>query len=244
MRRVSKNWSLVFCIFCLVALLIWVLVAKGQTSGGGGDFPSEFIKTGFEFNEMNPYRLYSIEDISQDGSRIVGAIWVKPNSPEYWPLDAVGNPLTIDGTTTIKPCLITKTHIVTLQEIALRNGKIIENPKWFSHHSRISADGRVIVVHGLAQPAATGQPQREVTWRVTLPYFDPIPEYYSADFNRDHNIGQDDFGYIQGCLSGSGNRYTPECYKADFDGDGDVDSQDMVTFIKIRSIVMARNVEP
>ena len=52
-----------------------------------------------------------------------------------------------------------------------------------------------------------------------------------GDFDRDGDVDQEDFGFIQTCLDAPfvvpGN---PDCNQADFDGDTDVDQEDLTTF--------------
>jgi len=51
-----------------------------------------------------------------------------------------------------------------------------------------------------------------------------------ADFDRDGDVDQDDFGAFQICCSGDGRSYPARCDRADFDFDGDVDNDDLLTF--------------
>jgi len=57
----------------------------------------------------------------------------------------------------------------------------------------------------------------------------PVPRGL-ADFDRDGDVDQEDFGHFQACLSGSGQSYLPGCTNADLDGDSDVDDEDFSTF--------------
>jgi hypothetical protein len=52
----------------------------------------------------------------------------------------------------------------------------------------------------------------------------------SPDFDGDHDVDSEDFGYMQPCLSASGVPPAPNCLQADLDGDNDVDVQDLVRF--------------
>ena len=52
-----------------------------------------------------------------------------------------------------------------------------------------------------------------------------------ADFDRDGDVDQGDFGHLQRCLCGSGVHYGPGCADADADGDRDVDSADLGAFL-------------
>lgn len=52
-----------------------------------------------------------------------------------------------------------------------------------------------------------------------------------ADFDRDGDVDQTDFGVFQACLSGSAVPYGPGCGNADFDGDGAVDQNDFAAFL-------------
>jgi len=51
-----------------------------------------------------------------------------------------------------------------------------------------------------------------------------------ADFDRDGDVDQEDFGYFQECLSGEGNHWELECGNADMNLDGDVDLDDFTLF--------------
>ena len=56
----------------------------------------------------------------------------------------------------------------------------------------------------------------------------PIP----GDFDADRDVDQDDFGYLQGCLSGSTiPQVDPACQAARLDGDEDVDRDDVALFV-------------
>ncbi len=52
----------------------------------------------------------------------------------------------------------------------------------------------------------------------------------SRDFDLDGDVDQEDFGFFQGCLSGSGAGYTSGCAPADLESDGDVDQADFSLF--------------
>ena len=52
-----------------------------------------------------------------------------------------------------------------------------------------------------------------------------------ADFDKDTDVDQTDFGHFQECLSGSGiAQLRPACSNADFDRDNDVDATDFTVF--------------
>jgi len=53
---------------------------------------------------------------------------------------------------------------------------------------------------------------------------------YRGDFDEDLDIDQEDFGFFQACMSGSGRPCPVECEKANFDGDIDVDLEDFNVF--------------
>ena len=48
----------------------------------------------------------------------------------------------------------------------------------------------------------------------------------AADFDRDGDVDQGDFGRLQRCLSGDGVGFSGGCDPADLDSDGDVDEDD------------------
>ncbi|GMU23547.1 MAG: hypothetical protein AMXMBFR13_36250 [Phycisphaerae bacterium] len=57
-----------------------------------------------------------------------------------------------------------------------------------------------------------------------------------ADFNRDGDVDQEDFGYLQSCLSGPGVvQQDPHCQSALLDNDEDVDAADVVIFQRCQS---------
>ncbi len=53
---------------------------------------------------------------------------------------------------------------------------------------------------------------------------------FAGDFDRDNDVDQGDFGFLQRCLSGDGSSYPGGCAAADLSGDGDVDGQDLELF--------------
>ena|GEM_PF-3135115 len=55
-------------------------------------------------------------------------------------------------------------------------------------------------------------------------------EIHTADFNGDDDVDQEDFGFLQECLSGSGVSPAAGCEDADLDDDGDVDVDDFSEF--------------
>jgi hypothetical protein len=57
-----------------------------------------------------------------------------------------------------------------------------------------------------------------------------------ADFDRDGDVDQSDFGHLQGCLSAPGvGQMAPGCSDADLNMDGDADSNDVVIFLRCLS---------
>jgi hypothetical protein len=60
-----------------------------------------------------------------------------------------------------------------------------------------------------------------VVWRFTTRH---------GDHDGDGDVDQEDFGFFQKCLTGSGGMITPGCQGADFDSDGDVDPNDFGVF--------------
>ena len=52
----------------------------------------------------------------------------------------------------------------------------------------------------------------------------------ASDFDKDGDVDQADFGYLQACLSGMGEPNSPLCVVADLSGDGDVDQIDLALF--------------
>lgn len=57
-----------------------------------------------------------------------------------------------------------------------------------------------------------------------------VEVFSKADFDRDLDVDQEDFGYFQACYSGSGNNYEPGCDRASLDLDSDVDQEDFILF--------------
>ncbi|HPD29349.1 MAG TPA: alkaline phosphatase [Phycisphaerae bacterium] len=62
-----------------------------------------------------------------------------------------------------------------------------------------------------------------------------------GDFNRDNDVDQEDFGYLQGCLTPVGASLPPECRNADLTSDGRVDASDIVVF---RACLSGPDVQP
>jgi len=60
-----------------------------------------------------------------------------------------------------------------------------------------------------------------------------------ADFDRDGDVDQEDFGRFQACLTGPVSPADPDCAAADLDGDGNVDGDDFRAF---RSCLSGPNV--
>ena len=58
----------------------------------------------------------------------------------------------------------------------------------------------------------------------------PVEVLSRADFDRDGDVDQEDFGHFQVCLSGSGEPHADGCDDADLGGDGDVDEADFNLF--------------
>jgi len=57
-----------------------------------------------------------------------------------------------------------------------------------------------------------------------------------GDLDEDGDVDQDDFGLLQGCLTGQGIRQTAaSCWFADFDMDSDVDQHDWGAFSRCMS---------
>jgi len=54
----------------------------------------------------------------------------------------------------------------------------------------------------------------------------PIP----GDFDDDKDVDQEDFGFLQTCLSGSAGGILAGCAAANLDGDSDVDQIDISKF--------------
>ncbi|MBI4582128.1 MAG: VCBS repeat-containing protein [Planctomycetes bacterium] len=53
----------------------------------------------------------------------------------------------------------------------------------------------------------------------------------AADFDRDEDVDQVDFGHMQACMGGPNTAVAPECQGADLDGDQDVDAADLAIFL-------------
>lgn len=85
------------------------------------------------------------------------------------------------------------------------------------------ARGTYHAIITVADVAATNNPQ---TVSVTLVL--PKP----CDFDLDGDVDQDDFAYLQACLTGDGIPVTdPDCLGANLDGDSDVDGDDVQLFL-------------
>lgn len=77
--------------------------------------------------------------------------------------------------------------------------------------------------------------QRVITWLAG-------PPIHPADFDEDGDVDLDDFGFMQGCVSGSGvSPGDPACQDANLDGDTDVDDEDVLAF---RGCLSGAGVEP
>ena len=63
----------------------------------------------------------------------------------------------------------------------------------------------------------------------------------AADFDRDNDVDQSDFGIFQSCYTGSGGDIEPGCEVADYDSDEDVDPSDFSVF---QSCMAGANVPP
>jgi hypothetical protein len=55
-------------------------------------------------------------------------------------------------------------------------------------------------------------------------------ERQAADFDGDYDVDQQDFGFLQACMTGSGGSMRSGCEDADLDHDTDVDTQDAAIF--------------
>jgi len=53
---------------------------------------------------------------------------------------------------------------------------------------------------------------------------------YLSDFDDDHDVDQEDFGFFQACYSGAGVNYEQGCEEADLNGDNAVDQEDFDIF--------------
>jgi hypothetical protein len=59
------------------------------------------------------------------------------------------------------------------------------------------------------------------------------PPIMAADFDRDGDVDQSDFGHLQACLKGATVAITdPGCLNADLDGENDVDQADVLVFLR------------
>ncbi len=59
-----------------------------------------------------------------------------------------------------------------------------------------------------------------------------LPPVYFGDHDHDLDVDQADFGWFQGCLTGSGyEQDDPDCAAADTNADADVDQQDLAVFL-------------
>jgi len=76
--------------------------------------------------------------------------------------------------------------------------------------------------HTLVIRAANDQGFHERAWHVRV--------FSKADFDRDDDVDQADFGILQTCLSGAGQPSDAGCAPADLDPDGDVDAGDFAVF--------------
>jgi len=75
-------------------------------------------------------------------------------------------------------------------------------------------------------PGATNHPQMATVNLTVMP-----PEFAPADFDRDHDVDQADFGFFQSCLTGPGiAQDEPLCSPAHLDEDEDVDQDDFGIF--------------
>ena len=57
----------------------------------------------------------------------------------------------------------------------------------------------------------------------------------AGDFDGDNDVDQEDFGYLQACLSDSAGSTVPGCQQADFDIDNDVDQDEVAAFISCKT---------
>ncbi len=58
-----------------------------------------------------------------------------------------------------------------------------------------------------------------------------VTETAPGDFDLDGDVDQSDFSFLQICISGRGEAFTPPCSSADLDGEGDVDDLDVTVFL-------------
>ena len=96
------------------------------------------------------------------------------------------------------------------------------DPVTIVYHPGALVPGEYVAAISVTGVPAAGQ-QIDVRLHVTRP---PTP----GDFDLDEDVDQDDFGHLQGCLSGSGVSYLSGCASADLDHDGDVDGDDLQRF--------------
>jgi hypothetical protein len=69
---------------------------------------------------------------------------------------------------------------------------------------------------------------------ITLTLAGEIRDTAFADFDEDADVDQADFGFLQGCFSGSAS-VRPGCEAADLTGDGEADNADLIEFLACMS---------
>lgn len=98
------------------------------------------------------------------------------------------------------------------------------DPITVGYHLAGLAPGRHVSVIRILSDDAYNSPQM-VTIELTI-------ETARADFDRDGDVDQEDFGHLQACLTGSGVlQDNPACADARVDGDNDVDQTDVMLFL-------------
>ncbi len=138
-------------------------------------------------------------------------------------------------------------------DVAAREGSFVPAPRdlelkvhrWPGHTRTASIDGVALVEHATreafeaagkgiyldqaagilhARFADTGQAMRFAFGGT------PVPDV-PGDLNRDGDVDQEDFSFLQACLAGMGIPVSADCRATDLDRDSDVDGQDVRLFL-------------
>ncbi|HPU26672.1 MAG TPA: aspartyl protease family protein [Phycisphaerae bacterium] len=184
---------------------------------------------GFIANGKTKFMVDTGAQVTVIGSTVAAQLALNPNNPDFT-VEIQG----VDGQLVYKPGFyldtldipalgewLSYTNVpVVLLDVASPEGGTLEGiigMNLFLRYNFVFRGGGMV-----------GQPQPRID-------FEPIPAV-DADFDDDDDVDQEDFAYLQRCLSGTDVPQTdPLCADAFLDGDTDVDQDDVSIFLECAS---------